>query len=54
MTPQRDEFSIGLVQMSCGPDPETNLEKAVTRVRHTVRTSRLHIDTVNSGEDSSG
>jgi N-carbamoylputrescine amidase len=27
------KFSIGLIQMSCSPDPEKNLEKAVARVK---------------------
>jgi N-carbamoylputrescine amidase len=27
-------FRVGLVQMSCSPDPEENLAKAVDRVRH--------------------
>jgi N-carbamoylputrescine amidase len=30
-------FEVGLVQMSCGPDPESNLEKAVERVRDAAR-----------------
>jgi N-carbamoylputrescine amidase len=28
---------VGLVQMSCGPDPDTNLEKAADRVREAAR-----------------
>ncbi|HEX4036966.1 MAG TPA: carbon-nitrogen hydrolase [Acidobacteriaceae bacterium] len=32
MTAQRT-FRVGLVQMSCGPDPDANLEKAAERVR---------------------
>ncbi len=28
-----DSFTLGLVQMSCGPEPEANLDKAVRRVR---------------------
>ena len=28
---------VGLVQMSCGPDPEANLEKAAERVRDAAR-----------------
>jgi N-carbamoylputrescine amidase len=30
-------FLVGLVQMSCGPDPEANLEKAAERVRDAAR-----------------
>ena len=30
-------YRIGLVQMSCGPDPAANLEKAATRVREAAR-----------------
>ncbi len=26
-------FKVGLIQMSCGPDPEQNLQTAVQRVR---------------------
>src|SRR3984893_14775666 len=28
-----DQLTLGLVQMTCGPDPEANLEKALTRIR---------------------
>ena len=35
MTPKK--FSIGLVQMSCGPDPASNLAKAVARVAEAAR-----------------
>ena len=28
-----EKFSVGLVQMSCGPDPEANVAKAVARVK---------------------
>jgi len=30
-------FRVGLVQMSCGPDPDANLEKAAERVRDAAR-----------------
>jgi N-carbamoylputrescine amidase len=30
-------FRVGLVQMSCGPDPEANLEKAAEHVREAAR-----------------
>jgi N-carbamoylputrescine amidase len=30
-------FRVGLVQMSCGPDPEANLEKAAERVQEAAR-----------------
>ncbi|MBV9122476.1 MAG: carbon-nitrogen hydrolase [Planctomycetes bacterium] len=33
MPAQPNQFTLGLVQMSCGPDPEANLEKAVERIR---------------------
>jgi N-carbamoylputrescine amidase len=32
-----DRFRIGLVQMRCGRDPETNLDTAVARVREAAR-----------------
>ena len=31
------KFKIGLIQMSCGPEPEKNLEKAVARVREAAQ-----------------
>ena len=30
-------FRVGLIQMSCGPDPDANLEKAVKRVREAAK-----------------
>ncbi len=30
-------FKIGLVQMSCSPDPDANLKKAITRIREAAR-----------------
>jgi N-carbamoylputrescine amidase len=33
MTTARNTFTLGLVQMSCAPDPQANLEKAVARIR---------------------
>jgi N-carbamoylputrescine amidase len=30
-------FTLGLVQMSCGPEPEANLEKAVGRIRQAAQ-----------------
>lgn len=33
----REKFRVGLVQMSCGPDPEANLDKAADRVREAAR-----------------
>jgi N-carbamoylputrescine amidase len=35
--PSETTFRVGLVQMSCGPDPDTNLEKAADRVREAAR-----------------
>ena len=32
-----DRFQIGLIQLSCSPDPDVNLEKAVQRVREAGR-----------------
>ncbi len=32
-----DTFTLGLVQMRCEPEPETNLEKAIARVRQAGR-----------------
>jgi N-carbamoylputrescine amidase len=34
---QEDRFQVGLVQLSCSPDPDANLEKAVQRVRESAR-----------------
>ncbi len=31
------KYRIGLVQMSCGPDPDANLDKAADRVREAAR-----------------
>jgi len=31
------KFRVGLAQMSCGPDPDANLEKAAERVREAAR-----------------
>jgi N-carbamoylputrescine amidase len=31
------KFHVGLVQMSCGPDPDANLDKAADRVREAAR-----------------
>jgi N-carbamoylputrescine amidase len=33
----KKKFRVGLVQMSCGPDPDANLEKAAERVREAAR-----------------
>ncbi len=30
-------FRVGLIQMSCGPDPDANLEKAIARVREAAQ-----------------
>src|SRR6185437_7900749 len=35
--PQKENYRVGLVQMSCSPDPEANLEKAADRVREAAR-----------------
>ena len=32
-----EKFRVALVQMSCGPEPEQNLEKALNRVREAAR-----------------
>jgi N-carbamoylputrescine amidase len=34
---EKGKFRVGLVQMSCGPDPDANLEKAAERVREAAR-----------------
>ncbi len=34
---ENSTFRVGLVQMSCGPDPDANLEKAADRVREAAR-----------------
>jgi N-carbamoylputrescine amidase len=35
--PSNLNYRIGLVQMSCGPDPDANLDKAADRVREAAR-----------------
>ncbi len=35
--PSNLNYRVGLVQMSCGPDPDANLEKAAGRVRDAAR-----------------
>src|SRR5579864_9308665 len=35
--PSNPNYRIGLVQMSCSPDPEANLDKAADRVREAAR-----------------
>jgi N-carbamoylputrescine amidase len=32
-----EKFNVGLVQMSCGPDPDANVAKAVSRVKDAAR-----------------
>jgi N-carbamoylputrescine amidase len=32
-----EKFNVGLVQMSCGPDPDANVAKAVARVKEAAR-----------------
>ena len=34
---QEDRFQVGLIQLSCSPDPDANLRKAVERVREAGR-----------------
>jgi N-carbamoylputrescine amidase len=34
---EKGNFRVGLVQMSCSPDPDANLDKAVDRVREAAR-----------------
>ena len=38
--PSNPNYRIGLVQMSCGPDPDANLDKAADRVREAARGGR--------------
>src|ERR1700678_2515926 len=35
--PSSLNYRIGLIQMSCGPDPDANLDKAADRVREAAR-----------------
>ncbi|MBT9331213.1 carbon-nitrogen hydrolase [Paracidobacterium acidisoli] len=35
--PSNKNFRVGLVQMSCGPDPDANLDRAADRVREAAR-----------------
>ena len=35
--PLNQNYRVGLVQMSCGPDPDANLDKAADRVREAAR-----------------
>src|SRR3954464_8120373 len=37
MNPMPEKFNVGLVQMSCGPDPDENVAKAVARVNDAAR-----------------
>jgi len=32
MVARAENFTVGLVQMSCTPDPDENLERAIARV----------------------
>ena len=34
---QEDRFQVGLIQLSCSPDPDANLQKAVARIREAGR-----------------
>jgi len=34
---QEDRFQVGLIQLSCSPDPDANLQKAVKRIREAGR-----------------
>src|SRR5256885_14782454 len=34
---QEDRFRVGLIQLSCSPDPDHNLDKAGQRVREAAR-----------------
>ena len=39
-----EKFRVALVQMSCGPEPEQNLEKALSRTADAAgRLSLIHI-----------
>lgn len=35
--PLNQNYRVGLIQMSCGPDPDANLDKAADRVRQAAR-----------------
>jgi N-carbamoylputrescine amidase len=35
--PSTPNYRVGLIQMSCGPDPDANLDKAADRVREAAR-----------------
>jgi len=35
--PHEQKYRVGLIQMSCGPDPDANLDKAADRVREAAR-----------------
>jgi N-carbamoylputrescine amidase len=37
MSLKNTNFRVGLIQMSCGPDPDANLDKAADRVREAAR-----------------
>ncbi len=36
-----EKFTVGLVQMSCGPNPEENLAKALARVADAAKTAQV-------------
>src|ERR1700688_4054715 len=35
--PSKGNYRVGLVQMSCSPDPDANLDKAADRLREAAR-----------------
>ena len=37
MMTDKDHFRVGLIQMSCGPDPDENLKRACDKVREAAR-----------------
>ena len=37
MAQRKDKATIGLIQMSCGTDPDANLEKVIDRIREAAR-----------------
>ena len=34
--PDKQKFTLGLIQMRCGTDPSANMDKAVARIRDLI------------------
>ena len=45
MSARHDQFTIGIIQMTCSPDPEANMEKIVARIREAKKLGAQVIST---------